>query len=146
MKLFKWNTEDIKPKFSNVIESIFGKNIKDETKKGEEVSTVPSVNIAEEDKAFEVNIAVPGLEKKDVKIEIDNGCLVISSEKQYSKEDNNKNWLRREYGYASFQRIFRLPDTVDENVVSATMNNGVLNISIAKNKDAIASKKQISVS
>ena len=146
MKLFKWNTADLKPKFSNVIEKFFGKNIKDEARAEEEISTVPSVNIADVDKAFEVSIVAPGLSKDDINVEIDNGCLVISSEKQYTKEENNKNWMRREYGYASFRRMFQLPDNADDNMVDAKMKDGILTVKIAKNKSLDDKIKKIEIS
>ncbi len=146
MKLFKWNTENIKPKFNNLIESFFGKNINDEKEKNQEISTVPSVNIANEDKAFEVKIAVPGLDKKDINIEIRDHCLVISSEKQYEKEDKDKNWIRKEYGYASFQRMFQIPRDADENKIEATVTNGILSIKIAKDNKYSSNLKKIKIS
>jgi HSP20 family protein len=145
MKLFKWNISDIKPKFPNIVEKFFGKKITDDTVHNEEVATVPSVNIADENKAFEVSVALPGLDKKDVKIEIQNDCLIISSEKKYEKEEKNKNWMRREYGYASFQRMFQLPESADQDKVQAEMKNGVLSIRVAKKKDYIENKKQIAI-
>lgn len=145
MKLFKWNISDIKPKFPNVMEKFFGKKITDDTSYNEEVATVPSVNIADVNKAFEVSVALPGLDKKDVKIEIKNDCLIISSEKKYEKEEKNKNWMRREYGYASFQRMFQLPESADQDKVQAEMKNGVLSIKVAKKKDYIENKKQIAI-
>jgi len=145
MKLFKWNISDLKPKFPNVVEKFFGKKITDDTSHNEEVATVPSVNIADENKAFEVSVALPGLDKKDVKIEIQNDCLIISSEKKYENEEKNKNWIRREYGYASFQRMFQLPESADQDKVQAEMKNGVLLIKVAKKKDYIENKKQIAV-
>lgn len=90
MKLFKWNISDLKPKFPNVVEKFFGKKITDDTSHNEEVATVPSVNIADENKAFEVSVALPGLDKKDVKIEIQNDCLIISSEKEIRKGRKTK--------------------------------------------------------
>lgn len=145
MKLFKWNISDIKPKFPNIKEKFLGKKITDDTYYNEEVATVPSVNIADENKAFEVSVALPGLDKKDVKIEIQNDCLIISSEKKYENEEKNKNWIRREYGYASFQRMFQLPESADQDKVQAEMKNGVLLIKVAKKKDYIENKKQIAV-
>lgn len=145
MKLFKWNISDIKPKFPNIVEKFLGKKITDNTVDNEEVATVPSVNIADEDKAFEVSVALPGLDKKDVKIEIKNDCLIISSEKKYEKEEKNKNWMRREYGYASFQRMFQLPESADQDKVKAEMKNGVLSIKMAKKKDYVDNKKQIAI-
>jgi HSP20 family protein len=145
MKLFKWNLSDIKPKFPNIVEKFFGKKITDDVSYSEEVATIPSVNIADENKAFEVSVALPGLDKNDVKIEIQNDCLIISSEKKYEKEEKNKNWMRREYGYASFQRIFRLPESADQDRIHAEMKNGVLKITVAKKQDYIESKRLITI-
>jgi len=144
MKLFKWNT-DLKPKFPAVIEKFIGKKITDEASPGEEVSTVPSVNISDANKAFEVNIALPGLDKRDVKLEIKDNCLMISSEKQYEKEDNDKEWIRKEFGYASFQRMFQLPESADHDKVQAEMKNGILSVKIAKKTGYIESKKLIAI-
>jgi HSP20 family protein len=145
MKLFKWNISDMKPKFPNIVEKFFGKKITDNIPHNEEVATIPSVNIAEENKAFEVSVALPGFDKKDVKIEIQNDCLIISSEKKYEKEEKNKNWMRKEFGYASFQRIFHLPESADQDKVQAEMKNGVLSIKVAKKKDYIENKKLIAI-
>jgi HSP20 family protein len=145
MKLFKWNISDIKPKFPNIVEKFFGKKITDDIAHNEEVATIPSVNIADENKAFEVSVALPGLDKKDVKIEIQNDCLIVSSEKKYEKEEKNKNWMRREFGYASFQRIFQLPESADQDKVQAEMKNGVLTIKVAKKKEYIDNKKLIAI-
>lgn len=132
MKLFKWNISDIKPKFPKFLENFWGKKITDQISSHENVSTVPSVNISDEDKAFEISAVIPGFDKKDVKIEISNGCLIISSEKQYEDHENNRNWMRREFGYASFQRIFKIPDNADENLVQAEMKNGILTVKLGK--------------
>lgn len=145
MKLFKWNIKDIKPKFPNLVERFLGKKITDEAATNEDVAVIPSVNIADVDKAFEVNVALPGLEKKDVKIEIQNDCLVVSSEKQYEKEEKNKNWMRREYGYASFQRKFQLPESADQDRIQAEMKNGVLSIKVAKKEGYIENRKKITI-
>lgn len=144
MKLFKWNT-DLKPKFPAVIEKFLGKKITDEASEGEEVSTVPSVNISDANKAFEVNIALPGLDKNDVKLEIKDNCLIISSEKQYDKEDKDKDWIRKEYGYASFQRMFQLPEIADHEKVQAEMKNGILSVKIAKKSEFSEKKKIITI-
>lgn len=145
MKLFKWNITDIKPKFPNLVERFLGKKITDEVSNNQEVSIVPSVNIADVNKAFEVNVALPGLDKKDVKIEVRDDCLIVSSEKQYEKEEKNKNWMRREYAYASFQRKFQLPESADQDKIQAEMKNGILSIKVAKKAGYIEHKKQIAI-
>jgi len=144
MKLFKWKS-GIKPKFPNAIEKFFGSKITDEVSEDENVSLVPSVNISDKDKTFEVKVALPGVDKKDVNIEIRDNCLVISSEKEYENEDKNDNWVRREYGYASFQRMFELPESANPDKVKAKMKNGVLSITIGKKEGHESGKKKIDV-
>lgn len=144
MKLFKWET-NIKPKFPNLLEKFFGKNISDGTANNMDVATIPSVNISDANKAFEVSVALPGLDKKDVKVEIQNNRLLISSEKQYENEEKNKNWIRREYGYASFQRMFQLPEGADPETIQAEMKNGVLTIKVAKLPGYESKVKQIAI-
>lgn len=145
MKLFKWNIADLKPKFPHVVEKFFGKKITDGLSDNEQVSIIPSVNIADADKAFEVNVALPGFEKKDVKLEIQDDCLIVSSEKQYENEEKNKNWMRREFGYASFQRVFQLPESADQNKIQAEMKKGILSVKVAKKPGYIENKRQIAV-
>ncbi|CAN5183397.1 hypothetical protein BH23BAC1_BH23BAC1_45380 [soil metagenome] len=139
MKLFKW-MKNLKPKIPNVMESFLVKK-NDEVHNSEEVATVPSVNIVDKEKAFEVSVAVPGLDKEDIKIEVNNDCMIISSEKQYENEEKEGNWLRREYGYASFQRMFQLPEHADPELIDANMKNGVLKVKVGKKK-GIQSKKE----
>ena len=145
MKLFKWNITDIKPKFPNIVEKFLGKKITDEGTNEQEISILPSVNIADTDKVFDLSVALPGLDKKDVKIEIQNDCLIVSSEKQYEKEEKNKKWMRREYEYAYFQRVFQLPESADQENIQAKMKNGVLSIKVAKKPGYIENKKQIAI-
>ncbi len=135
MSLFKWKT-DKKPLFPNIIEKFYGKKITESVSPVEEVSTVPSVNISDNNKSFEINIAVPGLKKKDIKIEVKDNCLVISSEKEYKNEEKSKNWMRKEYGYASFQRIFQLPENANPDKIKAKMKKGILQITVGKTEDS----------
>ena len=144
MKLFKWKS-GLKPKFPNVIEKFFGRKINDDASWDEDVSLVPSVNIADKDKTFEVKVALPGVDKKDVNIEIRDNCLVISSEKEYENEEKDENYVRREYGYASFQRMFELPESADPDKVKAKMKNGVLSISVGKKEGYDTGKKKIAI-
>lgn len=144
MDLFKW-TKNIKPKFPNVVEEFFGKKIDDQASGSEEIASVPTVNINDKGQTFEVSLAVPGMDKKDIKLEVKDNCLVVSSEKQYEKEENEGNWMRREYGYASFQRMFQLPENADPEYIDASMKNGVLKIKVGKIKGKEENKKAIEI-
>jgi HSP20 family protein len=97
-------------------------------------STLPSVNLKETEKGFEVELAAPGLKKDDFIIEVHNQILTISSEKKEEKEEKDEkgNYTRREFNYSSFKRSFTLPKSAEENKVQASYDNGVLHIEIAK--------------
>ena len=142
MNLFKW-TKNIKPKFPNIIENFFGEKINDEVKANEAVATVPSVNIEDKNKLFEVSLALPGVDKKEVNIEVVGDKLVISSQKQFEKEESEGNWMRKEFGYASFQRIFQLPENSNPDEIDASMKNGILKIIVGKHQEGTPTKKKI---
>ncbi len=103
-------------------------------------STLPSVNIKERDDRFEVEVAAPGMEKEDFKITLEGNLLSISSEKKTTNEENNAQYMRKEFSYQSFSRTFELAkDVVDEDKIEATYENGVLRLLIPKTEKA---KKQ----
>ena len=100
-------------------------------------TTVPSVNIKESADSFEVEVAAPGMEKKDFNIALNGNLLTISSSKQYEDEKKEENYTRREFSYQSFQRSFDLPkDVVDADRINARYENGLLHLSIPKKEEA----------
>lgn len=107
----------------------------------------PSVNITETDKEFKIEMAAPGLEKKDFKVTVDNGVLTISSEKQTEKTEEKKNYCRKEFAYNQFSRSFQLPENTMSDKIDAKYNNGILSVALPK-KEVTASKprKEIAVS
>ena len=95
----------------------------------------PAVNIKETDKAFEIEIAAPGMTKEDFAIRVDNDEeLVIALEKKHENKEERKgeNYLRREFSYASYHQAFTLPDNIDVENIKATMTNGILGIELPK--------------
>lgn len=111
-------------------------------------STLPSVNIKENDDGFEVEMAAPGLNKKDFKIELHNDLLTISSEKKSEDEHNDGEKItRKEFSYQSFHRSFYLPNSVDNNKIKAKYSDGILMVYIPKKEEAKPKPpKQISIS
>lgn len=100
-------------------------------------TTLPSVNIKETEDKFGVEVAVPGFNKKDFNIELNNNELTISSEKKEENEHNNgERYTRREFSYQSFRRTFTLPNTVDGEKISAQYKDGVLHVDIPKREEA----------
>jgi len=108
---------------------------------------VPATNISETDKEFMLELAAPGMEKNDFHVDVENGCLVISSEKEESSDITDENYTRREFSYSSFKRSFTLPETVKMDKIDATYKNGILHVSIPKKEEAIkqSMKKEIKV-
>ncbi len=100
-------------------------------------TTLPSVNIKESNDGFEVEMAAPGLEKKDFKIELNGDVLTISSEKKVENETKDgEKFTKREFSYQSFSRSFTLPNTVDEEKINAKYDNGILKVIIPKKEEA----------
>lgn len=100
-------------------------------------TTVPSVNIKETADHFEVEVAAPGMEKKDFNISLSGNLLTISSAKQQQQERQEDNYTRREFSYQSFQRSFDLPgDVVDADKINARYENGLLQLTIPKKEEA----------
>ena len=92
----------------------------------------PLVNIRNLDKEFKVELAVPGYKKEDLKVEVSDGILTVSSEQKVEKETEQEGWKRREFSYNSFSRSFQLPENADPDGVKATFTDGVLQLSINK--------------
>lgn len=94
--------------------------------------TVPSVNIRETEKEFFVELAAPGLSKKDFKVAIENGMLTISAEKKVEKEEKEKEFTRKEFSYSNFSRSFMLPENVNEDKIEAHYDDGILKLQVLK--------------
>lgn len=99
-------------------------------------TTFPAVNIKEDDNGYSIEVAAPGMDKKDFNIHFDKDVLTISSEKKIENEDKGDNYTRKEYSYQSFTRSFRIPEnTVDGEKITANYKNGELLISIPKKEE-----------
>lgn len=100
-------------------------------------TSMPAVNIRETAESFHVEMAAPGMEKKDFKIELDGQTLTISSEKRDQQEKEGELYNRKEFSYRSFYRTFHLPkDVVDADKIQAKYENGLLQLEIPKKEEA----------
>lgn len=110
------------------------------------LTNFPSVNITENDKDFKIELAAPGLEKKDFKIETDNDTLTISSEKKEEKKEEKENYRRQEFSYESFSRSFQLPENSLPEKIEAKYENGLLQLTLPKKEVSVHKpKKEIKV-
>ena len=118
------------------VDEFFGDDLFNRYFNENENVTVPSVNIKEGKEDFSIEVAAPGLEKKDFKVDLNNNVLEISSEKEFKEESNDEKVMRREFRYSSFKRTFTLPDTADTDKIKASYKDDILNISLSKKDEA----------
>jgi HSP20 family protein len=98
--------------------------------------SVPAVNIAENKDEYRIEVAAPGLNKEDFRINLENNVLTVSSEKEEKREEKDEKYMRKEFSYFSFNRSFTLPMTVDSEKIKATQKDGILQILIPKKEEA----------
>ncbi len=109
------------------------------------IQDVPAVNVVETEKEFEIEMAAPGLAKKDLNITVENGVLTISYEKETEAHEDKKNYMRREYNFTGFSRSFTLPENIKTEKVDAHYENGLLKLVLPKTVEARVKPKAIEV-
>ena len=99
-------------------------------------TSLPAVNVKETNDEFIIELAAPGMEKKDFKINFKNNVITISSERENEKEEKRENYTRREFSYQSFQRSFTVPENaVMSDKIGASYNNGILQVTLPKREE-----------
>jgi HSP20 family protein len=104
---------------------------------------MPSMDVTETDKEIEITAELPGLEEKDVQINLAENVLTIKGEKKEEKEEKDKNYHLLERSYGSFSRTLELPAGIDADAVKATMAKGVLKVTVAKPAPAQVKKVEV---
>jgi HSP20 family protein len=105
----------------------------------------PAIDVSEGETAYEVTAELPGIDEKDIEIKLANHTLTIKGEKAEGKEEKNKDYYLSERRYGSFQRSFRVPDSVDATRIEASFAKGVLKVTLPKTADARQAEKKIEV-
>ncbi len=103
------------------------------------------VNVAETDKALEVSAEIPGVDAKDIDVQLKDGVLTIKGEKKEEKDEKQKDWHVTERSYGMFERSFSLPADVDTAKVEAAFDKGVLKVTLPKLAAAQAKVQKIEV-
>ena len=105
--------------------------------------SVPAVNIKENESGYELELAIPGANKADFKVEVDNDLLTISSEGKTENVESKENYTRKEFSYSAFKRAFTLPETVDGSRIDASYESGVLKLALPKKEEALPKPKRL---
>ena len=96
-------------------------------------ATAPAINVVESDKDYKVEVAAPGMKKEDFNIHLgENNELIITMEQKNENKEEHKKYLRREFAYSKFQQSFVLPDNIEKEKISASVNDGILTIELPK--------------
>lgn len=135
MSLIRYNTlaNDYLPAtFGSLIDRFFHDSLA--ARGGSQFAFVPKVDILEDEKGFDVHVAVPGMNKEDFKIDLNDRILTVSGERKFSKEKNEQHHYSIETQYGTFSRSFTLPKNVDGSKIDAQYVNGILQIRLPKDE------------
>jgi len=133
MNLIRFNRHPFYPGWTNE-NNFFERNT-------ENNNVVPSVNIKEEEKNFVLELAAPGLKKDDFKINVEKNLLTISVEMKTENKEKTENYTRKEFGFNSFSRSFKISDNIESDNISAKYEDGILTLNLPKNEEAKLSKE-----
>ncbi|MDI1321966.1 MAG: Hsp20/alpha crystallin family protein [Algoriphagus sp.] len=141
MRLVKYNQLDpqVPASFSGMLDRFFNDSFGAALKQFN-----PAVDIAEDEKSYEIHVAVPGVKKQDFKIDLIDGKLTISGERKMEEKKDGKNFHSIETQYGSFSRSFFIPEEVKVDKVEATYEDGLLKLTLPKKEKKI-SKASIEV-
>lgn len=110
-------------------------------KLGRFAAAAPAIEMTETDKSYKITAELPGLEPEDVDVSVDNGILRITGEKKESREETERGFRLSERTYGSFERMISLPSAADPSQVDAKFKNGVLTVSVAKDRQASSARR-----
>lgn len=148
MNLTKWDPFRELEDVSTRLNRIFGRHLTRPEESSDmltEADWAPSVDISETDNAYIVKGEIPGVQKEDVKVTIQNGMLSIQGERKQQREEKGRKFHRVECCYGSFVRSFRVPDDTDEDEVRAEFKDGMINITLPKSERTKAKSIEVKV-
>ena len=147
MTLVKWapkrNMINIFDEVEHMMHQAFGNSHGNDTSS---LSYSPLMNVNETDSDYFILMDLPGVQKKEVEVNMSNGVLTISGERKTSEKDDGNNRIWHETTYGAFSRSFELTSDIIEDKIKAKFKDGVLNIKIPKAEEVKPEVKQIAVS
>jgi HSP20 family protein len=115
---------------------LFGKDLFNELYNPVFSGSVPAVNVIEGSEGFKIEVAAPGLRKSDFKLNLEKNQLTISAQKEQKEGETEGKYTRQEFKYASFQRTFTLPNSIDGERIAAHYADGILSVTLPKREEA----------
>ena len=143
MTLIKW-TPKPKSDFDNMFDTIFYSDWKRTLNPSSDWN--PKIDIKETDKLFLLKADIPGLNKKDIKLNISGDQLSISGERKEQIDNNNDYYHYRERSVGKFHRSFNLPESINKDKIHARFKNGILSVELEKLEEIAPKEKEIAIS
>ena len=112
-------------------------------------TTAPAVNVKEDEKAYTMELAAPGIKKEYCRVSINddgNLCIAIENKHEHKHEDKHHHYLRREFSYSNYEQSYTLPDDVVKDQISAKVEDGILTVTMPKTEPKQKVTKAIEVS
>lgn len=137
MTIVKRNNQ-LFPSLPSMLDSFFSRDLMDwnNLNFSNTDTTIPAINVMEDNDKFEIEVAAPGMKKDDFRVKLENNLLTISSEMKQERTEKEGKYSRKEFSYQSFQRSFSLPEGhVQSDKISARYENGILNIVLPKREE-----------
>ncbi|SNR51119.1 Hsp20/alpha crystallin family protein [Hymenobacter mucosus] len=117
--------------FSSMLDRFFSDSM---AARGRVNSFSPQVDAYETEKSYEIEAALPGMKREDIKVDFHQGRLTIAGERHFRNEQNERRYHVVESTFGSFHRSFQLPDTVDATRIEAAFEDGILHVSVPKDE------------
>jgi len=144
MLLTKWKPAENQLRFKNEFDKLFESFFSDFLPESNDLYSIsPRADVEESDKDYTVTVEVPGIDKKDLKLHLEDNRLTISGEKKQSKEVKDSNYICSERSYGGFQRTFSLPNSVKVSDIKAEYKDGIVKIKVPKSEEA--KRKEIEI-
>jgi len=139
MALMKFNSPSTHDRrFSDIMDEFFNEAIATRRR-----TFVPSIDVSETDNQYQIDVEIPGMNKDDINLNVENNMLTISGERTFEQEEDGKQYHKKENRYGSFSRSFRLPENIDSESVDANYENGLLHITVDKSEEKVKKKIEI---
>jgi len=140
MSLIRFSPRTLTPWFED-FDRVFGSGVAPSWRDPHTGAWSPGVDIVENEKAILLRVDLPGIEEKDIDIQVEDGTLTLKAERKFEKETKDGNYHRVERAYGSFERSFSLPENVDGDNIAAAYNKGVLEVTLPKVEVQAKAKK-----
>jgi len=124
-------------RFSDLLDDFFNEAVSSSN------AFVPGIDISETDDQFQVAVELPGMERDDIEVSLENNILSVSGERKFEEKENGKKYHKVENHYGAFTRSVQLPDNVDSDSVDARYEDGILHINVDKSEDKVRKKIEI---